>query len=327
MLSVTINKVAGLESIEQVVSVIENHGVLNINHEDTDWPGEDTLIRRINIINVPDRINYAPLIKGVKSKFVYAHAYSEKPKRKKSWFEENEILVPKEERVNAVRADILFFEYNGSIFAAFFTHAERTLARLKEELLLQLYWGEIIPAVDFEVDDDILYWLVYRKVQCGGSINKNFDIAGISAYLGYSTLETHKMSGEGDRIYELLGTMAFIFGNEPLDSLHLLLRRATENCSFRFYRSGAIKIAENEYLGNYCGNHADKAFAARLCLLIYTEVIPPMVQEYNQHKLDGSWSAKQRQSFVNEVGKGILKKVIPSLGLSSTMTVTEILAS
>lgn len=187
------------------------------------------------------------------------------------------------------------------------------------------YWGEIIDAVDFTFEDDFLYWLVYRRMEHGGSLGTNLDVAGISAYLGLSTQETHKMAGEGERIYELLGTMAFIFGNEPIDSLHVDVRTQQEFTSFRLFRSGALKIIETEYIGNYCGNHGGKSRQARICLLLYTNIIPAMYQAYESQRNNGEWSPQERLEFIKTTGTGIVKRVLPSLGLADNLTIREIL--
>lgn len=326
MITVTVKKINGLTTINEVANVIENHGVLNDTVDDPDWPSEDILLRSINAITVPERINLAQSSRDGQVKFLYAHAYSERLRRKTSWFENGEIVPSKDDRINVAKSDVLFFQFKSSVYAAFFTKQEDTISRLKEELLIADYWGDITDAVEFKVEDDLLYWLVYRLAQFGGKIDNNFDITGISAYMGYAIGDTHKMTGEGQRISELLGTLAYIFGNEPLDSLNISMRKQTENVSFRINRSGVIRVTDTEYFGNFCGNHTDKARFARICILIYTIIIPDIIDAYDNHRRTGHWSMQHRLDFIKGTGIKILQKVMPPLGLPLDMTVEEILA-
>ncbi|WP_088227847.1 hypothetical protein [Desulfosporosinus sp. FKB] len=331
MITANVKKITGVSTIQEVVNVIQNQGVLNETVDDPEWPIEDLLLRSINILNIPDRINTAQLSKeGQKVSFLFTHAESERLRRRTSWFEnegENgKVLKSKEERVNIAKADILFFEFQGCVYAAFFTKKEDTIARLKDELLLPDYWGEISDAVEFKVEDDLLYWLLYRFAQFSGKMNRNFDIIGIYGYMGYAVSNTHTITGEGQRISELLGTLAYIFGNDPLDSLNVSIRKQTEHVSFRISRSGNIQVSDTEYMGNFWGNHTDKSRFARICILIYTIIIPGIIDTYNDHRKTGQWNMQHRLDFIKGTGIKILRKVMPPLQLPLDMTVKDILA-
>lgn len=324
VVSVTIKKVIIFGSINEVVNTIENNGVLNQAVNDPKWPVFETLTRRITLENTPERINTVPLPNGNNVPFLLTHAFSEKARRPQYWFDEGQLL-PKEDRVKVAKSDIVFFQYNYSIYAAFFTHNNNTINRLKQEVLIKEIWGDIVDAVEFQVEDDFLYWLVYRRMEHDGVASDDLDITGISGYIGLSVEETHRMTGEGERVYELLGTMAFIFGNEPLDSLHVAIRQQTEICSFIIDRIGSTKFFDTEYQGNYCGNHVGKAKQARLCLLIYTVLIPALRAAYELHRGNNEWSYHQRETFVKNIGFEILRRVLPSLGLPDNSTIGQIL--
>lgn len=324
MISATIKKVVGFRNINDAKRIIDNHGVQHRIVNDADWPVNDVLRRNISVAVVPELINTATSLDGSQVPFFYACAHSEKEIRKAFWYEEDQ-LRPREERISTVKSDAVFFQYRDEVFVVFLTHTEKTMSRLKQELLIEQYWGEIESAVDFTVNDDFLYWLLYRRMEHQGVICQNLEVTRISAYIGLATEETQKVSGEGDKIYELLGTMAFLFDNEPLDSLLVDIRYGTENCSFKIHRSGQVKIIDLAYFGNYCGNHTGRARNARLCILIYTVIIPALLNEYELHKQNTQWSTNQRLKFVNNTGMEIIRRVLPTLGLPEGLTIKELL--
>lgn len=326
MISATILKVIGLNNIMDVVNTIRDHGVCNEVVIDQEWPLREQLERKIEIIGIPEAVNYINLPNNeIQLAFVYASSYSERAKTKR-WWKDNGVLLDKEDRIITSKADVLFFEYNQSIFAVFFTHSAPTISHLKGELLLERHWGQLVDAVDFQVDEDLLYWLIYRRTKHQGVIRQGLDITGLNAYLGSSIEGTHSMSAEGERVLELLGTMACIFGNEPFKSTDISVRFNTENCGFQLCRTGHIKSNDKEYRGNFCGTHIGIAKQARICLLIYTVILPALIKEYDNHKERCEWSAHKRSDFIRETGKDILKRVARGLDLPLNTTIQQLLA-
>jgi len=312
----------GMNTLEEVKRTIDNHGVCNAEVNSLEWPSQDLLERRIEVLQAPDEINYIS-IGETEVSYLYSHAYSERPKR--SWKDEDGKLLPKEERVNIAKTEIVFFHYKSTIYAAFLTHAESTIKNLKRELLIPEHWGEIASAVNFEVDEDFLYWLIYRRTKFNGSITKEINITGINAYVGLMVEGTQSMSAEGERVLELLGSLANIFGNEPIDSANISIRLKTETCTFKIYRSGQVKIDDNSYLGNYCGNHIGRNRGARICLVIYTLMIPALQLEYDNHKKNNQWSVSHRISFINDTGKEILKRIVSALKIPEHTSIKDVI--
>lgn len=318
MVSITIKKVLGAKNIEDVKDIIKDHGVQNKDVKQTEWPSDELLERKIKISKNPENINIS------NKRFILTQAYSQRKKHKNGWFENGELL-PKEDRINVFRCNILFFEYKKDVYAAFFTNNFSKIKRLIDDLMIAEYWGEFINAVDFEVEDDFLYWLLYRMVKKKGTISDNADIAEISAYKGLSMQNTHEMSGKGERIYELLGTMAYIFGNETLDSLSVGINYQNEHCVFKISRNGQIAISDKEYEGSFCDNYNGEEKNVRLCLLLYTQIIPALQHEYTVQKGKKEWSVKHRKEFVHETGINIIKRISKVLNLPGEITIKDIL--
>lgn len=313
---VVLIKLNDINNLEDVL-----HKILNNNNRDAipergEWPQGEPLQKRWRPIleNVPIDITELPFSPQENFRYIYLNAYVERAKSRVT--DVNGAFLERQHRINYADENVLFFENNNNVYLAvyrsFSAYAQTKINYILKDLLFAEEWGslQILPE-DYDITDDVYYWMLKKVIMEENTICTNpfMKLETFTGYSGGDAVENaHQVTGEGARISALLGTLAFIFGEDSLKSLKMHLNiNTTENILFELFKKGNVQIFE--YEGQ---RFAGRTYDEEKCLLtlyIYKKIIPDILNSYNEARDQNNWNAAIRRDFVHYVGNILIDRV------------------
>jgi hypothetical protein len=325
MMRFTIYKLQQVKTLEEVNTILQEHAVLDEPYTHPKWPDDEELQRRF--FGGTEGISFkaqSHMVGEDEVRFIYVGASSERAKRASSWFDDSGKLRPHDERVSQARAHMLFFKRAGIVYCAIQTQTLGTLLHLKNDLFLPEYWGGLIDATEYHVDTDFFYWALERFMRHAGELSKGLKVTNLSAYHAETLEETHTLMGQGERVTQLLPTLANIFGNDPFRSMRLEVKLGKDSSVFTFNRSGGVAIEDGLYKGPFAGDTHGDVRRAIITYYIYTVLLPFLISEYRRYGKT-EWSPKVRERFVHGIGVDMLARIADKLGLDRANTLEHYL--
>ncbi len=310
-ISVTILKLDRVENLEDASRKLLAGSRLDVRPDRVEWPINDYLQRRWRgHDNQPLGVNEITSGTEETFRYIYVNAFVERAKRVVKDDQGNFLNRP--DRVNTITADALFFEHNNSVYCGLYISNRGTkLNTIMKDLFKEEIWGNItVLPTDYHILDDTYYWILNKFLSGNRIISENpfMRVETFTGYTGTSSDEAHSMTGEGERISAMLGTLAFIFSNDPFKSLKLHITFDEERLLFNLASNGYVEIIENDYDGRFCIG-TDDQIKILLTLLIYKKVIPHIGETYQQALDSDEWSTEKRTEFIRETGNGIIDRV------------------
>lgn len=311
---VVLIKLNQINSLENVLDNILTNKERKIRPDRGDWPEEDKLIKGWYPIPPETTINLSevPFNEAENFRYIYLRAYVERAKSIVK--DSNDRFLDRKDRINYVDQNVLFFENGNNIYLAvymnFSTYAQAKINYILKDLLFEDVWGShsILPE-DYNITDDVYYWML-RKVSMEEKILCDNPLMTLETFTGFSgvsaTDNAHQMTGEGERISALLGTLAFIFGEDSLKSLKIHLNISeTENILFELFNKGNIHLLD--YAGELFNDYEKEMIL--LTVYIYKKIIPEILKGYSNARDTGAWKTEIKRSFIDHVGATLITRV------------------
>lgn len=165
----------------------------------------------------------------------------------------------------------------------------------------------------YNVSEDFFMWMIYKFLdRPGQALDESGEIIieSIIGFKGQTDDELAEMSGNGNKIMNLISSLLFLFENESVFQLKTKIRWKQENSieylELYLNSNNTIDTDVDKYTGQYILQDEGTRIAKTL-LMISLEVIPKMMAVYTTEKDDGTWSErKKKQFFVKMVGEKIL---------------------
>ncbi|MCY9511976.1 hypothetical protein M5W68_00020 [Paenibacillus larvae] len=306
MFSLQIVKFDDINDLTTVGGILNSFSKLDEQVDDVLWPEHEFLIKRWVS-------NTGQLTSGTQetNHFILAEGYNERCKRKDSWFEDG-VLVPKEDRINTTRYQCIFFEYDNSVYMTALMPLSVNLNTFCNDLLPQDSWGKIQKAPsNFTLSKDFFYWLLNAFTASNRKLSDTprIEIRSWTGFRGYTQDTTHKLSGEGERISAILGTLAFLFMDDQFKSLSISIQYENERIPVHLYADGSLSIHDFEYEGIYANAYQDNNRVILLTILMYTKVLPALSQAYIKAKETDAWNENEKEKFRKYIGEQIMTRV------------------
>ncbi|WP_336865291.1 hypothetical protein [Peribacillus frigoritolerans] len=311
---VVLIKLNDIHSLENALPLLKSNSVRDRKPEKGEWPDAETLEKRWHPIP-PSRDIHITEVKNAEDqtfRYIYLRAYVERAKSTVKNSDNH--FLDRKDRINSVDQNVLFFENEDNIFLAIYmnysTYAQSKINYILKDLLYEEAWGNhtILPN-DYNITDDVYYWMLRKvimeeKILCS---NPLMTLETFTGYSGNATDNAHRMTGDGERISALLGTLAFIFREDSLKSLKIHLNiGGTENILFELFKQGNIQVFE------YDGEFFDGTYEEvqnLLTVYIYKNVIPEILQSYKRANDSKDWNGEKKKFFIEHVGATMIDKV------------------
>ncbi|AUS27048.1 hypothetical protein MMB75_05510 [Paenibacillus sp. P2(2022)] len=164
---------------------------------------------------------------------------------------------------------------------------------------------------DYKLSKDFFYWLlnVFTRNNKLVSFNPSIRIRSWTGFHGTTQDTVHKLMGEGEHISAILGTLAFLFMDDPFKSLSLSIQYENERIPVHLWANGSLSIHDYEYEGMFANAYQDEKRKVLLSILMYTEVLPALFQAYQQAITNNKWNEQAKEEFRNYIGDEIITRV------------------
>lgn len=168
-----------------------------------------------------------------------------------------------------------------------------------------------------KVSEDFFVWII-SKVLEGVNDTDSFTedseivVDRIVGFKGSTEDKLAEVRGWGNRIMNVLSTLAFLFEIEKVTHINPRIQYKTEDKSHTIEAGlqlkGNVKVNFEKYVGDYM-QLIDIEKESKVILLLYLEVLPKLLTSYENDIENGYWSKDKKIDFFNEIGNDIQKKI------------------
>lgn len=175
-------------------------------------------------------------------------------------------------------------------------------------------WGKIIDDMP-GVSEDLLYWVFKSYIdnpRTALSNDNKLFLSSLKGYRGVTKDQNNSLRGDGDRISEILGTLAFLLNND----LKMLRPKVTyivgdekHNVLMDIRLTGTIMFEISDYKGFFNGKDEKEELPCILSILCSRHIIPKFISSYNYAIESKSWSSVLKRDFLKRIGEEIKTRV------------------
>jgi len=159
--------------------------------------------------------------------------------------------------------------------------------------------NKIIEAQSFNITEDFFIWLLSRFLN-GSTILDEEDSLKINRITGFKGEGSQKqaiLSGSGNEIMNMLSSLSFLVEMDVMTEVEARIIRGSETLELRFYsKNSQLDILVESYTGEYMILH-DEEKTPRILLNSFIEIIPSIMNAYNEDIENGTWTKNSKREF------------------------------
>lgn len=174
----------------------------------------------------------------------------------------------------------------------------------------------------FTISEDMFIWMIYRVLNYG-EISLDEDslllLQKIIGFKGSTNDRLAEVKGTGNKIMNLLSTLAFLFENEQVSFIKPRIEYEKETVEISLDLNGTIDIDFETYIGNHLMRQEYEKKSI-VTLITFLEIIPKILTSYHndKEKEDAPWSIDEKVRFFTSIGESIQEKIIEKIKLASS---------
>lgn len=204
---------------------------------------------------------------------------------------------------------IIYTDGNQTQYIINRSNGSNTLTMLRK---LNNYNGKLeITSHPFRITDDIFIWMIF-KVLNGQEESLQEDchliLKKIIGFKGSTNDRLAEVKGTGNKILNLLSTLAFLFENENVSNIKPRIEYNDETVEVSLDLNGTVDIDLENYVGNYILEEEDERYA-KVILTVFLEIIPRILTIYHLDIENKDWSVDKKIEFFDSIGTTILEKI------------------
>ena len=175
-------------------------------------------------------------------------------------------------------------------------------------------WGKIVDDKP-GVSEDLLYWVFKSYIdnpRTSISNDNSLYLSSLKGYRGVTKDQNNSLKGEGDRITEILGTLAFLLNNDLKmirPKVTYLINDEKHTVLIDIRLTGTIMFEISEYKGDFNRKYELTKMTYILSILCSRYIIPKFISSYNHAIQSKSWSAALKRDFLKRIGEEIKTRV------------------
>lgn len=180
-------------------------------------------------------------------------------------------------------------------------------------LLLDYTKRKEIKKDNYQVSSDMLMWIVSKAYSNENKISiepfYELILKKIVEIKGKTDDEVNQIEAKGETVLKLLSTLSFIFESSAYKSADIQLSYGPyKNLIIRLFCADRISFDTSRYSGKYEGM-GEYECNDRISILIYTELLPMILQYYNQEVKNNAWTKDKKVEFLQKVGEDVKEKI------------------
>ncbi|NUG66648.1 hypothetical protein GYU96_02100 [Lactobacillus mellis] len=242
--------------------------------------------------------------------FEYREATAVCEYSKKAYKDSKNNVLPKSERLNIQRTNVLFVNDHGNTYMIVYTFDIYDLKRIEK---LANSGGQIVGDEKLEsihkIRSDMFIWLFYKYINGNSKIGKNIRIRNITGFTGNILSDENKFKGDSETTANLSITKAFLAYRYDITSLKIDVE-SVNGAATSFY------IAENRFYKNLrvlvkSGSetnlqHINNNIYDIMPIYLYFYLIPEIKKNYDNQKVNFK---KNKDAFLSDLGVEAIKRI------------------
>lgn len=138
--------------------------------------------------------------------------------------------------------------------------------------------------------------------------NVHLKVNKIIGFKGSTEDKLAEVTGLGNRIMNVLSTLAFLFEMEGVNRISPRIEYEKHTLEVMLDAQGYVNINLDTYIGNFISLDP-KERAALVILLTYLEIFPRLLTSYSNDIENELWSQDKKIQFFNDIGNDIQNKI------------------
>lgn len=210
--------------------------------------------------------------------------------------------------------DVLIYEFEGSIKINAF-RGQKTAHKYLKLYFCDDFLGKPIDDKP-EISEDLLYWIFKSFIDTPRSPLYHSNclyIKSLKRYRGVTKDQNNTLMGEGDRISDILGTLAFLLDNDDLKMLRPKITYTDQNSNHTLLidvrLTGTLKFDMSHYSGNFVFDDNLNKLKIILSIFYSRIILPIIVSSYKKARIDDIWSPILKRDFIIRIGDKIKTRV------------------
>lgn len=174
--------------------------------------------------------------------------------------------------------------------------------------------GEIVKSA-MPVSGDMFVWLISKVYTGDNLIESNSDsladltVDSIRGFKGNTKDLLTKVSTSGETVMNIISSLSFLIESQNLNQITLDLKyREHSNIEVSLSKKYTIATSMERYMGEL-SNKTDFESKASLLLLLYIEIFPIIIQEYQIEVEATLWGQGKCVEFLQQVAEDLSEKV------------------
>ena len=174
--------------------------------------------------------------------------------------------------------------------------------------------GEIVKSA-MPVSGDMFVWLISKVYTGDNLIESNSDsladltVDSIRGFKGNTEDLLTKVSTSGETVMNIISSLSFLIESQNLNQITLDLKyREHSNIEVSLSKKYTIATSMERYMGEL-SNKTDFESKASLLLLLYIEIFPIIIQEYQIEVEATLWGQGKCVEFLQQVAEDLSEKV------------------
>lgn len=208
---------------------------------------------------------------------------------------------------------IIPYEINGKV--RYIIDRNSGALTLLRKMLFYVGKGEIVKN-NLPFTADKFVWLISKVytgenvLEGGSEFLENLTINTIRGFKGDTEDSLTTISAEGESVMNIISTLSFLIESKNLNQINMdLAYRTHTNIGITFNNKNTIFVSDDRYTGELLQNNTHYELLAKIILLLNNEIIPIIIQNY-QNDLDlNLWNQDRCIKFLQQVADDLEVKV------------------
>lgn len=219
--------------------------------------------------------------------------------------------VSVEDRVTRKEGFIIVYDSGGGV--NYIVNQNSSAMKFLRKLLTYTGKNEL-EKNSFELSNDFFIWLIYRVYYDNNSIemapeSKEMMLDSIKGIKGDTDDSQTTVSASGETVMNVISTLSFLLESRNLNQVKIDLTYTEHNNISLLLQKGTVNVYLEDYIGSFGKEEQVEQKTAKLYLMVYLEILPLLMQEYNMDIGNELWNQEIYKKFLRDVADTITEKV------------------
>jgi hypothetical protein len=208
---------------------------------------------------------------------------------------------------------IIPYEVNGKV--RYVIDRNSGALTLIRKMLFYTKKGEVVKS-NLSFTADKFVWMISKVyggeniLEGGSQFLENLTINAIRGFKGDTEDSLTTISAEGESVMNIISTLSFLIESKNLNQINVDFEYRTHtNIGVTLNNKNTVFVSDERYTGELLQNHTHYELIAKIILILYTEIIPIIIQNY-QNDIDlNLWNQGRSIEFLKQVAYDLSIKV------------------